>query len=73
MTRRHFELIAAVIADNREAFTSNTRHARFAGAMADALARTNDRFDRERFILAAMPRAWVGTGHSAAWELEARA
>lgn len=68
MTRQHFELIAAAIRDGREHFTSNHAHARFAAAMADALAATNGRFDRARFVAAAMPRAWVGTRHANAWE-----
>jgi hypothetical protein len=68
MTRRHFELIAAAIRDQREHFTSNRAHARFAAAMADALATTNPRFDKARFVRAAMPTAWVGTRHETAWE-----
>lgn len=72
MTRQHFELIAAAIRDGREHFASNRAHARFAGEMADALAPTNGRFDRSRFVLACMPPAWVGTRHEAAWECVAR-
>jgi hypothetical protein len=68
VTRRHFELIAAAIRDGRERFASNGAHARFAREMADALAATNGRFDRGRFVMAAMPSAWVGTRHAAAWE-----
>jgi hypothetical protein len=72
MTRRDFELIAQLIAASRSRFKSNTAHARYAGDVADALRWTNDRFDRSRFVMAAMPAAWVGTRHATAWERQAR-
>jgi len=68
MSRRDFELIAAAIRDGREHFASKGAHARFAAEMADALAATNGRFDRARFVGACMPRAWVGTRHEATWK-----
>jgi hypothetical protein len=68
MTKQHFELIAQVIRWNREDFKSNTAHARFAATVADTLSTTNHNFDRRRFIMAAMPEAWVGTKHETAWE-----
>jgi hypothetical protein len=71
VSRRDFELIATAIANGREHFASNAAHALFASEMAHALAVTNPRFDRARFVRAAMPRAWAGTRHEAAWEREA--
>ena len=68
MTRCDFELIARVVAGERERFTSNTAHACFAARMADALAATNGRFDRARFIAACQPPWTVGTRHANAWE-----
>lgn len=56
MTRKDFQLIAAAL--NRVYLDSIPSHAAFATAchaislMADALATTNPRFNRERFILA---------------------
>lgn len=51
MTRKDFETIAAAL---HEQATHNTpaTHARYAASMADALASTNGRFDRERFLAA---------------------
>jgi hypothetical protein len=83
MTRRDFELIAAVIAGQAvipharvgrtsvyttNVFKSDRAHAAFASMMADALAETNPRFDRGRFIAACQPRWTVGTRHANAWE-----
>jgi hypothetical protein len=68
MTRRDFELIAAMIRESRENFASNCQHARFAATVAARLAGTNPRFDRARFIMAAMPAAWHGTRHANVWE-----
>jgi len=51
MTRRDYEIIAKGI---REAPLDDGRSLRLvAESMADTLATTNPRFDRERFILAA--------------------
>lgn len=68
MSRMHFEAIARTIAEQRESFRSNLAHAQFASDMAKTLAETNPRFDRPKFIMACMPKAWVGTKHSSAWE-----
>jgi hypothetical protein len=51
-----------------EAFKSNTAHAMFAHDAARELARTNDRFDRSRFVMACMPRHHIGTRHANVWE-----
>jgi hypothetical protein len=48
MTRKDFEMIAAVL-------SANDASAAMVHAMADALATTNSRFDRARFITAASP------------------
>ena len=72
MTRQHFELITAVIRDNREEFRSNTSQAAFAAAFAGELATTNDRFDRVRFLEACRPSWVVGTSHEAAWDRQIR-
>ena len=71
MSKKDFEMLARLIREERERFKSNAAHIAFAAAMARELSYTNSRFDRGRFIMAAMPRAWVGTRHSAAWEREA--
>jgi hypothetical protein len=68
VTRRDFELIAQVIASSGSRFKSDTAHAGFAADVAEALARTNDRFDRSRFIAACQPSWTVGTRHANAWE-----
>lgn len=61
MTRKDFELIAAVFADNKPAFKPPIdyvgqavldEHAYLANAMAAKLRSTNPRFDRERFLAA---------------------
>lgn len=59
MTKKDFELIAGVLRDT-EAITLKSHwdavwkdRDRLAEAFADALATTNPRFDRERFIAAA--------------------
>lgn len=58
MTRQDFELIAKVIRDwvpdvaMPQWMANDQRHA-IAADMADALARTSPRFDRDRFITAA--------------------
>lgn len=65
---KDFVVIAATIAEGREFFSSNTAHAQFANNMANTLAMTNLRFNRKRFIMACMPRAWVGTNKSTVWE-----
>lgn len=60
MSKRHFELIAEVLADVRgyyaptpSQFTNDEIHGNYVLAFADALAETNPRFDRIRFIEAA--------------------
>ena len=68
MTRQHFEIIAETIRDGRRAFKSNTAHAKYAAETAGRLAHTNTNFDPARFVIACMPRAWVGTRHAAAWD-----
>lgn len=60
MTRRDFQLIAGVLAETRN--IEATSRELYARAFADALVSTNERFDRERFLRAAlrhevMPRA----------------
>lgn len=67
MTKQH-EMLARVIQDNRESFKSNRLHAQFAAIMAGQLSNTNSRFDGARFIMACMPRAWVGTNKANVWE-----
>lgn len=52
MTRRDFQLIAGVLAETRN--IEETSRELYAAAFADALKSTNERFDRERFIAAAM-------------------
>ena len=69
MTKKDFELIAEAIRDGREHYSSNKAHATHAAEVANVLAYTNPRFDRVRFVLACMPKAWVGTGKSSAWGL----
>jgi len=86
-SRQDFELIAAMIAGDAvipnprvgrtsvrvtSVFKSNKAHAAFAGMMADTLTTTNPRFDRQRFVMACMPKWMVGTRHEATWEREAR-
>lgn len=48
---RHFAFLAGVIAENEHGFLPLTRAA-IARAFADALATTNPRFDRARFLRA---------------------
>ena len=55
LTRRHFELIAWVLRRYAEDRNGGTMPCGLAEAFADALAGTNGRFDRERFIRAATP------------------
>ncbi len=52
MTRRDFQLIAGVLAETRN--IEKTSRELYAAAFADALRSTNDRFDRERFLAAAL-------------------
>lgn len=53
MTRKHFEFIAATIAAMpTHAATLRTQKRSCALAFADALAKENPRFDRERFLKA---------------------
>jgi hypothetical protein len=68
MTRRDFELIATAIAASGSRFKSDAAHVGFASDMADALAWTNPRFDRCRFLKACQPSWTVGTRHANAWE-----
>lgn len=72
MSRQDYEAIAQVIADNRPNFISNTGHAEFAMTMAAMLAEDNERFDTAQFIMAAMPRSYVGTRLANVWERAAR-
>lgn len=58
MSRKDFELIASVI---RALVISDSDKAHIASAFARALATTNERFDSERFVLAAL-------GSSPEWE-----
>lgn len=56
MTRKDFELIAAVLLAARAEFPTpgkNRVHDYTVGLFVDALAHTNPRFDRARFIAAA--------------------
>ena len=50
MTRKDFQIIADVIATSWHASEESRRD--MANNMADALAGTNDRFDREKFLTA---------------------
>ena len=68
MTRQHFEMLAAAIAAGRPSYKSNAAHVAHAADIARVLARTNPRFDTPRFIMACMPRAWVGTAKANPWE-----
>ncbi len=52
MTRRDFQLIADVLAETRN--IEATSRDLYVRAFADALKSTNERFDHERFIAAAM-------------------
>lgn len=53
MDRRHFQLIADVIAAYTfEGSEPEAERAMFAAAMADKLAETNPRFNRARFLIA---------------------
>ena len=63
MTRKDFELIAGALAKNAQFLPTNNRgepipsgewrqHQEIAEALADALATTNPRFDRDRFVAA---------------------
>src|SRR5215471_6612029 len=52
MSKKDFILIAAVIANTRN--IEATSRALYAESFADALATTNPRFDRERFITACL-------------------
>ena len=71
MTRKDFEKIAAIIRETKTA-ANNYRHAMLAVEFASALAETNPRFDRARFIMACMPRHMVGTSKANVWERRAR-
>lgn len=53
MTKKDFELIAEVIATLPESISYNDQE-QVAAAFADRLATTNPRFDRDRFMDAAM-------------------
>ncbi len=54
MTRRDFELIAGVLADDRvRAMLHPQNHLELVDKFADALEETNERFDRGRFAHAA--------------------
>jgi hypothetical protein len=56
MTKKDFELIAAALAearylvDSEPPISAETARYRIAGEIADALATTNPRFDRDRFL-----------------------
>ena len=52
MTRRDFELIAGVLAETRN--IEKTSRELYAAAFARALKGTNERFDADRFIRAAL-------------------
>lgn len=66
MTRRDFELIAAVIRDAH--LTVHGQRVTLASDMANALECTNPAFDRARFLRACMP-SWVpGTRHESRWD-----
>jgi hypothetical protein len=51
MTRRHYELVAGTI-NRLKAYLDDKSRRRVALEFAEALAGTNDRFDRERFMKA---------------------
>lgn len=72
MTRFHYELTAEIIREGREHYKSNNAHAKHAAEIADRFRHTNVAFDAERFIMACMPRAWVGTNKANVWERMAR-
>ena len=52
MTRKDFELIAGVIKGQRKPHNDTETIEELAREMADALAGTNDRFDRAKFLKA---------------------
>ena len=72
MTRWHFDLTAEIIRDGREHYQSNTEHAKHAAEIAARFRHTNVAFDSARFIMACMPREWVGTSKANVWERMAR-
>ena len=67
MTRKDYIALADAISSEHELFNNNLAHAQFASRIARVLANDNVRFDRSRFIMACMPRAWVGTNKSSHW------
>jgi hypothetical protein len=71
VTRSDFELLAGVVRDTM-AVRAPGRLA-LAVDMAAALARTNPRFDRARFIRACQPSWVVGTRAEAVWDRAIRA
>lgn len=72
MTRKDFELMAEAIRGGRSSFKSNAAHAQFACRVALQLADTYPLFDYGGFVMACMPRAWVGTAKANVWERSAR-
>jgi len=61
-----------MLRESAEDFKSNTAHARHAARVADVCAASNPRFDRVRFMRAAMPRWQAGTRHESVWERQTR-
>lgn len=59
MTKRDFELIADVLRHN-EGYLPESAAAILRLAFAEALKRTNDRFDTERFLRAAQKARPIG-------------
>jgi hypothetical protein len=68
MTRRHFEILAAVVQGSGSRFKSQAAHVGFASDLAAWLARENPRFDRARFLEACRPTWVVGTRRESAWD-----
>lgn len=68
MSKKNYEALAEVMRDSRELFASNLAHAEFAKVLAASCLEDNSLFDTKRFIMACMPRAWVGTSKANHWE-----
>lgn len=65
MTRKHFEMIAAIIKDCHDEPTWRVAH-----RVADALAESNPRFDRARFLEACGVNFDVACPALRAWGLD---
>lgn len=71
MSKRDFEVVAETIRD-ADTFDGTGDRAEFAVVMANALATTNPRFDRDRFVKACQPTWMVGTTKESLWDRTVR-